>query len=140
MGFPVFFILVCLASGQDLVQTGYQEIMALLPGLPDFLPMILAETTYLIPIASVVMLPSFRSADSDLPSVATTLGSKAGRAFRTTVGRLLLSCEGAAFLICSAIMLGSLDNRGPVFTSVLTAISFIMLLVGSSLLRKVHDV
>lgn len=140
MGFPVFFILVCLASGQDLVQTGYQEIMALLPGLPDFLPIILAETTYLIPIASVVMLPRFRSADSDLPSVATTLGSKAGRAFRTTVGRLLLSCEGAAFLICSAIMLGSLDNRGPVFTSVLTAISFIMLLVGSSLLRKVHDV
>ena len=86
------------------------------------------------------MLPRFRSADSDLPSVATTLGSKAGRAFRTTVGRLLLSSECAAFLICSAIMLGSLDNRGPVFTSVLTAISFIMLLVGSSLLRKVHDV
>ena len=140
MDFPVFLILIGLAAGQDILFTGFLEITAFVPGLPEFLPVILTQITSLVPIAALVMLPRFRSSDPKLISVASTLGSKAGRAFRTTVGRLLLSCEGAAFLICSAIMLGSLDNRGPVFTSVLTAISFIMLLVGSSLLRKVHDV
>ncbi len=140
LGFPVFIVLIGLAAGQDLIRTGYLELMTLLPGLPGILPVVLTETTFLVPIAAIVMLPRFRSTDIRLGQVASTLGSTSGRAFRTTVGRLLLTCECAAFLICSAIMLGSLNGQDPAFISVLTAISFIMLLVGSSLLRKVHDV
>lgn len=138
--FPVYLSLIALGAAFKLINGGVGTLLQYIPAIPPLAIAIISQTVFLIPIETVVMLPRFRSIDVNLQLQATTLGYSASKSFYSVEATLTRSTIIAAILVALAFCISSKASM-PEFSSwelaaCSTVISFILLLIGSRLLRK----
>lgn len=138
--FPVYLSLIALGASFNLIDGGVGALLQSIPKIPPLVIAIITQTVILTPIEAIVMLPRFRAVDNNLKLQATTLGYSSSKSFYSVEASLTRPAIIAAILVALAFCISS-KAALPEFSSwhlaaCSTVISFILLLVGSRLLRK----